>query len=69
MPKMRGVIYTRTVVVEDNPRAFHKAMSDVIEELEQVGQQYGCCESVVSENDEIPDMSYFTKLPLEYIPL
>ena len=63
--RFRGVIYSRTVIVEDNATAFYKVMSEALESLEESGQMYGCSESVVSEND-FDAMGTFSQLPLEY---
>ena len=64
--KMRGVIYSRTVIVENNPRLYYQAMSYAIEHVEEAGQMYGYSEAVVSEDDSMPE---FLELPLEYQPI
>ena len=61
--KFRGVIYTKTVIAEDNARTFYTAMSEAIEALEEAGQMYGWAQAQVSENDDIPK---FDELTIEY---
>ena len=65
MAKYRGVIYSKTVIVEDNARTYHSAMSDAIEDLEGSGQAYGWSESIVAENEDL-SAAEFTPLTKDY---
>ena len=65
MAKYRGVIYSKTVIVEDEARTFHWAMSDAIEGLEGSGQAYGWSESIVAENEDL-SLVAFTPLTKGY---
>ena len=52
MEKYRAVIYTKTIIVEEDARAFHKIIAEAADEVEEAGQRYGWAQSVIAEEDE-----------------
>ncbi len=62
--KYRAVIYTKTIIAEDNPRDFHTAVGEAVVEIENVGQSYGWSESIVAEDEAL--LPEFTEPNEEY---
>jgi len=64
---MRAVIWSKTIIVDDNLRQFHASVTEAVDALEQAGQQFGWSEAIISNSpdDAVPPTEILASCQME----
>ncbi len=60
----RVVLFTKTVIAEDDAATFYRTVSEAIEGLEDLGQGFGWLQTLTEDRSEF--MPQFDELPEDY---